>query len=98
MIKINESQLKQIVAESVRRVIKEWNDRYIKTYGDLFDYFYNYLERHFDEITDNVSLKNEFDDMWPVAQDYIDFDRFNISEQEAFDLFQHAFGKLNSGY
>lgn len=85
------------ITESVKKSIKENSsfDRYIKNEGDLFDYFYDYIDRHFNEITDNISLKEEFDNMWFVTTDYIDDNVFQISKEEAFRLFQHAFGQVN---
>ncbi len=92
---INEQRVSEIVSNTIKKVLKEENGRYVRNQGDLFDYFYNYIERHFNEITDDISLKDEFGGMWPVTQDYIDFDMFNISEEEAFKLFQHAYGMVN---
>ena len=85
------------ITESVKKSLKENSsfDRYIKNEGDLFEYFYDYIDRHFDEITDNISLKEEFDNMWFVTTDYIDDNVFQISKEEAFRLFQHAFGQVN---
>lgn len=85
------------ITESVKKSLKENSsfDRYIKNEGDLFEYFYDYIDRHFNEITDNISLKEEFDNMWFVTTDYIDDNVFQISKEKAFRLFQHAFGQVS---
>lgn len=70
------------------------DERYINNSGKLVDYFCDYLERHFNEITDDITLREEFEAMWPVTKDYIK-PEYVISDNDAFKMFKHAFGIVN---
>jgi len=71
------------------------DERRINNGGKLIDYFCDYIERHFDEITDEITLREEFDLMWPVTQDYINYGEYEIGDKEAFNMFKHAYGLVN---
>ena len=68
---------------------------YIGNDEKLINYFCDYIEKHFDEITDEISLQDEFENMWPVTLDYMG-PEYEVSEQEAFRMFKHAFGIVNN--
>ena len=70
------------------------DERYINNGGKLVDYFCDYLERHIGEITDEISLREEFEDMWPITKDYIK-PEYMVSDEDAFRMFKHAFGIIN---
>ena len=70
------------------------DERYINNGGKLVEYFCDYLERHINDITNDITLREEFDDMWPVTKDYLK-PEYIVSDEEAFRMFKHAFGIIN---
>ena len=70
------------------------DERYINNSGKLVEYFCDYLEKHINEITNDVTLREEFELMWPITKDYIK-PEYMVSDDDAFTMFKHAFGIIN---
>ena len=66
------------------------DERYINNSGKLVEYFCDYLEKHINEITNDVTLREEFELMWPITKDYIK-PEYMVSDDDAFTMFKHAF-------
>ena len=97
VVKIDEAVIRKIITESMKSVLKEMSDaEMIHNEQELEDYFYNYCERYYDRIVSSDSLETEFYGNGvfmgtPVLT-------FDITEDDAFELFKIAFGKVNSDY
>lgn len=55
-IKINENQLKSIINESVRRILKEYNN----DYSDFFDDLNNMIDNPMEYFKDNDDYKTQY--------------------------------------